>query len=149
MFILRYLSLVSAASALAVTVFPPTTHPSHRHLQARETTTSPSPTAAPTGVFITTKYNIIPGVTNDYVTIPEKTIAIAIPTCIQTIIPDNNGFVPPGTCGSLYDYYPSFVAAVVTSVLFGVLTFAHIVQAVKLKKVNPLLTLTKVTSELT
>jgi hypothetical protein len=69
------------------------------------------------------------GATNAHVTIPGETIAIAIPTCIQTVTPDANGYVLPGTCGALYDYYPSFVAAAVTAAIFGVLSVVHITQA--------------------
>ncbi|KAH8654069.1 RTA1 like protein-domain-containing protein [Tricladium varicosporioides] len=90
-------------------------------------------------VFITIEYftstilDVIPGVTNDHVTIPANTITILIPTCSKTIVPDSNGYVPPGTCGALYDYYPSFAAAIVFSLLFGALTIAHIWLAAKWK----------------
>jgi hypothetical protein len=90
----------------------------------------------PTGTFMTTLRNIEPGVTNDHVTIPANTIDIVIPTCIQTIIPDANGYVPPGTCGALWEYYPSFIAAVVFAALFTALTIVHIWQAVHYKKVS-------------
>lgn len=60
---------------------------------------------------------------------PDRTIDIVIPTCIRTITPDANGYLPPGTCGALYNYYPSFVAALVTTVLFAVLTIVHVWQA--------------------
>jgi hypothetical protein len=56
------------------------------------------------------------------------------PTCTQTIKPDKNGYVPPGTCGSLYNYYPSFAAAIVFAVMFGALMVAHIAQAAIYKK---------------
>ncbi|KAE9364408.1 RTA1 domain-containing protein [Stipitochalara longipes BDJ] len=82
---------------------------------------------------MTTNYITIPGVTNDHVTLAPQTISVAIPTCIQTITPDKNGYVPPGTCNALYDYYPSFAAALVFSVLFGILTIAHISQAALFK----------------
>jgi hypothetical protein len=36
----------------------------------------------------------------------------------------------------LYDYYPSFAAAVVFAILFGMLTLAHIAQAAVFKKVG-------------
>ncbi|PMD37550.1 hypothetical protein L207DRAFT_493027 [Hyaloscypha variabilis F] len=78
---------------------------------------------------MTTDYITIPGVTNDHVTIAPQTLNIAVPTCIQTITPDKNGYVPPGTCNALYDYYPSFAAALVFSIFFGILTIAHISQA--------------------
>ncbi|KAK1960761.1 RTA1 domain-containing protein [Colletotrichum sublineola] len=69
-----------------------------------------------------------------YVDIPAKTIDIAIPTCIQTIKPDANGYIPPGECGAIWNYYPSFVAAVVFALLFALLTVVHIWQAAKHKK---------------
>jgi hypothetical protein len=105
----------------------------------------PSPTLAPRDIatditsaieFMTTNYITIPGVTNDHVTLAPQTISIAVPTCIQTITPDKNGYVPPGTCNALYDYYPSFAAALVFSIIFGMLTIAHIGQAVFFKTVD-------------
>lgn len=56
------------------------------------------------------------------------------PTCTQTIKPDKNGYVPPDTCDALYHYYPSFGAAVLFSVLFGMTMVAHFAQAVMYKK---------------
>ncbi|KAH8775981.1 RTA1 like protein-domain-containing protein, partial [Hyaloscypha sp. PMI_1271] len=75
----------------------------------------------------------IPGITNAHVTLSPQTISIAVPTCIQTITPDKNGYVSPGTCHALYDYYPSFTAALAFSVIFGMLTIAHIAQAALFK----------------
>ncbi|KAH8591527.1 RTA1 domain-containing protein [Bisporella sp. PMI_857] len=121
----------SAAAALVISTPVPTTASPPNLLHIRDTTTAPA--SVPTGYFITTKHVIIPGQTGDHFTIAEKTINIAIPTCIQTITPDKNGYVPPGTCGSLYNYYPSFGLALAFGVLFGVLTVAHLVQAVMLK----------------
>ncbi|CZR56476.1 related to RTA1-involved in 7-aminocholesterol resistance [Phialocephala subalpina] len=117
--------LLSSTSAMAITAPPPTPT-----LAARQTT-SASTTAID---FITTEYITIPGQTNDHVTLAPQTITIAVPTCIMTLTPDKNGYVPPGTCNALYDYYPSFAAAVVFSVLFGMLTAMHIVQAAMYKK---------------
>jgi hypothetical protein len=56
------------------------------------------------------------------------------PTCTQTITPDKNGYVPPGTCNSNYEYYPSFAAAVAVAVVFGVITILHILQAALYRK---------------
>jgi hypothetical protein len=100
-------------------------------------TPTPTPTAVPTGVFLTTKFITVAGHTDAHVTVPGHTIALVLPTCIQTEIPDKNGFVPPGTCHALYDFYPSFAAAVLFSLLFGVVTALHIAQAVKYKTVGP------------
>ncbi|KAF8194801.1 RTA1 like protein-domain-containing protein [Mycena galopus ATCC 62051] len=96
-------------------------------------TPTPAPTAVPTGVFLTTEFITIAGHTDAHVTVPGHTITLVLPTCIQTEIPDKNGFVPPGTCHALYDFYPSFAAAVLFSILFGVVMALHIAQAVKNK----------------
>jgi hypothetical protein len=101
-------------------------------------TSTPTPTAVPTGVFLTTKFITIAGHTDAHATVAGKTITLVLPTCIQTEIPDKNGYVPPGTCHSLYKFYPSFAAAILFSVLFGVTTVLHIAQAVKYKTVSTL-----------
>lgn len=86
--------------------------------------------------FTTTILNIIPGMTDSYVTIHPQTIAIAIPTCHQTITPDHNGYVPPGTCGAIWTYYPAFKAAVAFTVMFALLLGVHLWQAIIYKKVR-------------
>ncbi|KAH8659858.1 RTA1 like protein-domain-containing protein [Xylariales sp. PMI_506] len=91
-----------------------------------------SPTV--TGDYTTTEHIIIPGQTNAHVTNPGQTIDIAIPTCVQTITPDANGYVPPGTCGAIWDYYPSFNAAVAFAAIFLLLTVVHIWQAAHYQK---------------
>ncbi|KAJ7203192.1 hypothetical protein C8J57DRAFT_1621210 [Mycena rebaudengoi] len=75
-------------------------------------------TAAPTGEFLTTKFSTIAGHTDAHATVPSRTITLVLPTCIQTEIPDKNGFVPPGTCHALCNFSPAFAAAVLFSVLF-------------------------------
>ena len=57
-------------------------------------------------------------------------------TCHPTIAPDKNGFVPPSECNALYRFYPSFGAAILFSILFGIVTVTHISQAAAYKKVN-------------
>jgi len=101
---------------------------------------SPSPTAGPADVnsITTTQHITINGVTNAYVTNPGQTIDLVLPTCVQTITPDANGYVPPGTCGAIWAYYPNFNAAVVFAVLFAGLTGVHIFQAARTKKVRRL-----------
>ncbi|KAJ7123082.1 RTA1 like protein-domain-containing protein [Mycena epipterygia] len=96
-------------------------------------TSTPTPTAIPTGVFLTTKFLTVGGHTDAHATVPGHTITLVLPTCIMTEIPDKNGYVPPGTCNALYDFYPSFAAAVLFSLLFGAVTVLHISQAVKYK----------------
>jgi hypothetical protein len=100
------------------------------------TTVQPITTAAPTGEFETTQYDIIPGVTDGQNTIPQRTMTFVFPTCVQTITPDTNGYLPPGSCNALWDYYPSFDAALAFAGLFGALTVIHIFLAIKHKKVR-------------
>ncbi|KAL7622595.1 hypothetical protein AAE478_008105 [Parahypoxylon ruwenzoriense] len=100
--------------------------------QATEVVTS-APTTTAVDI-LTTQHITIDGFTNDYATVPAKTINIAIPTCIQTIEPDSNGYLPPGTCNALWNYYPSFSAALAFTLLFGLLMFLHLYQAVAYKK---------------
>lgn len=97
---------------------------------------TPLQSAGSDGYFTTTKHITIEGVTNDHVTVAGKTIDIAVPTCIQTITPDANGYVPPGTCGAIWDYYPNFPAALVFACIFGVLTMVHVWQAIANRKVR-------------
>lgn len=103
-------------------------------LQRDATTTALSASTSPV-YFLTTNYVTIAGVTNAHVTVPAKTISFAVPTCIQTLTPDKNGYLLPGTCNALYDYYPSSALALTFATIFGVLTLAHLTQAVFYKKV--------------
>lgn len=66
----------------------------------------------------------------------KVSISLDLPTstCSQTITPDKNGYVPPGSCGALWNYNPSFPAAIAFSVLFGALLIAHLAQAIQYKK---------------
>ncbi|KAF7959940.1 hypothetical protein EAE96_001543 [Botrytis aclada] len=102
----------------------------------RDATTTASPASTSPLYFLTTNYITIAGVTNAYVTVPAKTVSFAVPTCIQTLTPDKKGYLPPGTCNALYDYYPSSILAVVFAAIFGVLTLAHIIQAFVYKKAH-------------
>ena len=61
--------------------------------------------------------------------------ATASPTCLD-IAPGKNGYLPPEACGSLLFYEPSFGAAILFAVLFGLTTLAHTIQAVIYNKVR-------------
>lgn len=103
----------------------------------RQTAAAITSTPAATGVdFLTTEHVTINGFTNAHATNPAKTIDIVIPTCVQTIEPDVNGYLPPGTCHALWDYYPSFSAALAFTILFGLLTLVHLYQSIVYRKVN-------------
>ncbi|KAK5060073.1 hypothetical protein LTR84_009957 [Exophiala bonariae] len=105
----------------------------HRQV-ATETSSLSTPTTMIT--FTTTELIVIDGETNAVLTIPAKTITLALPTCIQTVMPDSNGHVPPGTCGAIWDYYPSYGAAIAFTILFAALVAAHIWMAIKYQKVR-------------
>ena len=59
--------------------------------------------------------------------------SIATTSCI-TVTPDQNGFVPLNDCRDLWSYYPSFGAAILFTILFGISTVAHIIQAIVYRK---------------
>jgi hypothetical protein len=76
----------------------------------------------------------IPPITKtEYYTPTSLSLNLPTPTCTQTIVPDKNGHVPAGTCHALYNYYPSFTAAVIMSAIFGAVSIAHIAQAALMK----------------
>ncbi|KPM34594.1 hypothetical protein AK830_g11971 [Neonectria ditissima] len=132
------LQLLLASTGLALAI-PSTTHApaATAHLSERQPTAAAQEaktTAIPTGYFTTTKLIVISGVTESHVTIPAKTITLALPTCIQTLEPDENGFLPPGTCNAIWKYYPSLAAALLFAGLFAALTAVHIHQAARYKK---------------
>ncbi|KAH8697919.1 RTA1 domain-containing protein [Talaromyces proteolyticus] len=68
-----------------------------------------------------------------HVSIPPLTLNLPSNTCFPTIAPDKNGYVPPTECNALYEYYPSFQAAVAFTVVFGALLMVHLAQAIALK----------------
>ncbi|KAF8962444.1 RTA1 like protein-domain-containing protein [Flammula alnicola] len=54
-------------------------------------------------------------------------------SCI-TSTPDKNGHVPITDCRALYNYYPSFGAAILFSIIFGISLCLHTVQAFSWRK---------------
>lgn len=65
----------------------------------------------------------------------STTTASASATC-TTAIPDKNGHVDPSACNAIYEYYPSFAAAILFSGLLLAAVILHIFQAAKFKKVS-------------
>jgi hypothetical protein len=59
----------------------------------------------------------------------------ATPSCIS-VTPDKNGYVPEWACNANYNYYPSFTAALIFTILFGITTLLHIYQAFTHKKLR-------------
>jgi hypothetical protein len=56
-------------------------------------------------------------------------------TCLN-IAPGKNGYLPPEACDVVLYYVPSFAAAVLFCVFYGMTTLAHVIQAVIYKKVS-------------
>jgi hypothetical protein len=108
-----------------------TTDPSTavQEIAARQTT---APIASSTVAPISDIYFI----TTEWLTVgyPASTIPLILTTCLPTITPDANGYVPPGTCNAIWDYYPSFAAAIFLAAIFLGLTISHIWQAAWYKK---------------
>ncbi|KAL4964261.1 RTA1 domain-containing protein, partial [Aspergillus stella-maris] len=99
----------------------------------------PAPTPAPTTAPTATTNSIdtrdvdlsldLPTISIEPFTLSSLDLHLPSNTCTPTVTPDANGYVPPEECNALYQYYPSFAAAVAFSVLFGVLMIAHFTQA--------------------
>ncbi|KAJ6447143.1 RTA1 domain-containingprotein [Purpureocillium lavendulum] len=65
---------------------------------------------------------------------PTRTsTATSTETCISAV-PDRYGHVPPGSCDSYYEFYPSFGGNLAFAVLFGLSTLVHLAQAIAFKK---------------
>ncbi|KAI4605368.1 hypothetical protein J4E81_010620 [Alternaria sp. BMP 2799] len=66
--------------------------------------------------------------------IPSLSLDLPPETCTPGFssyaTPGLDGYVPAEACNALWVYFPNFAAAVAFSVLFGMLTIAHLVQAI-------------------
>lgn len=66
--------------------------------------------------------------------IPSLSLDLPPETCTPGFsayaTPGNDGYVPVEACNALWSYFPNFAATIVFSILFGILTIAHLCQAV-------------------
>jgi hypothetical protein len=66
--------------------------------------------------------------------IPSLSLHLPPKTCTpgfsSYVTPGLDGYVPADACNALWVYFPNFAAAVAFSILFGILTIAHLGQAV-------------------
>ena len=129
------LTIVGAllASLLAAARPTPTASPS---IASSTTTASPSSTTPPARVD---DHTASLGIYGAYYTKPEeKPFSLSLDIPANTCTPGNsayatpglNGHVPAEACNANWLYFPNFAIAIAFSVLFGVLTVAHIWQAV-------------------
>jgi hypothetical protein len=67
------------------------------------------------------------------VSIPSLSLDLPVNTCTPGATayatPASHGYVPAEACNALWQYSPSFAAAIIFSVLFGALTITHLAQA--------------------
>lgn len=71
--------------------------------------------------------------TTTNLTAPTSTLDASFASC-TTAVPDKYGHVPLTACNSNYNYDPSFSAAVAVAVIFGVMTTAHLAEAIIFRK---------------
>jgi hypothetical protein len=66
--------------------------------------------------------------------IPTLSLNLPSQTCTPGFTsyatPGINGHVPGGACNALWLYFPNFAVAIAFSILFGILTIAHLGQAI-------------------
>lgn len=107
-----------------------------RSIASSITTASPSSTTPPARVD--DNLNSL-GIYGAYYTKPEeKPFSLSLDIPANTCTPGNsayatpslNGYVPAEACNANWLYFPNFAIAIAFSILFGVLTVAHICQAV-------------------
>lgn len=105
-------------------------------LPARAVITSPpSATTPPTRRDDAFKLSLdLPKVSIAAPSIPTLSLDLPVQTCTPGFpsyaTPGVDGFVPAGACNALWVYFPNFAAAIAFSILFGILTIAHVGQAV-------------------
>ncbi|KAF2820835.1 hypothetical protein CC86DRAFT_360087 [Ophiobolus disseminans] len=123
-------------------------------LSAALPTTTPSPVLSARATIILTPSATAPPLRRDNkfepsilpVSLNLPTISIAKPSRIPFSLnlppatctpgfssyatPGLNGYVPADACNALWAYFPNFAAAIAFSVLFGILTIAHLAQAI-------------------
>jgi hypothetical protein len=67
---------------------------------------------------------------------PSPTATSTTSGLCVTVTPGKYGYVPEYACSSNYNYNPSFTAALIFAILFGLTTFIHIYQALLYKKLR-------------
>lgn len=62
-------------------------------------------------------------------------VASSTSTACVNVAPGKHGYLPPESCDVILYYVPSFGAAILFCVLYGLVAMLHIVQAIIYKKV--------------
>ncbi|KAJ4986220.1 RTA1 domain-containing protein [Stagonosporopsis vannaccii] len=113
----------AALSARATVRFPPsaTAPPSRRDEK------NFAPSIPPLSLDLPTISIPKPSIKSFSLNLPPQTCT---PGFTAYVTPGPNGYVPAEACNALWVYFPNFAAAVAFSVLFGILTIAHLGQAI-------------------
>jgi len=72
-------------------------------------------------------------------TTPTPSATATAPAATQTCAdgtPDENGFVPPGSCNSYYNFYPNYAANLAFTVFFFVTLVVHVIQMFVYRKAS-------------
>jgi hypothetical protein len=60
----------------------------------------------------------------------------SVSACLN-VTPGKHDYVPPYACNAVWNYDVSFSAAMAFSVMFGIVTIAHLTSGIAFRKVNP------------
>ncbi|KAK3935800.1 RTA1 domain-containing protein [Diplogelasinospora grovesii] len=71
--------------------------------------------------------------TSTTTSLPSSTTSGASPSC-TTAVPGEYGHVPLDACNSYYNFDPSYAGNLAFAILFGMTSFAHLVQAILYRK---------------
>ena len=129
-----YFSHLEMRLSVAVVVLPRLLT-CHAELMSITSAAAPTTTFSPRDSFsISIAPVSIPSVSIPPVSIPSLSLDLPINTCtpgaLSYATPTTNGYVFADACNALWQYSPSFTAAIVFSILFGILTVTHLAQAV-------------------
>jgi hypothetical protein len=86
-----------------------------------------APSIAPLSLNLPTISIAKPSIASFSLDLPPETCT---PGFSSYATPGLDGYVPADACNALWVYFPNFTAAVAFSVLFGILTIAHLAQAI-------------------
>ncbi|KAK5719805.1 hypothetical protein LTR17_015094 [Elasticomyces elasticus] len=119
--------LLSAASTLALTSRTAITSPPSATAPPFRRDDNFEPSIPPLSLNLPTVSIPKPSIPSLSLDLPQETCT---PGFSSYATPGFDGYVPADACNALWVYFPNFNAAVVVSILFGILTIAHIGQAI-------------------
>ncbi|KAF3009926.1 hypothetical protein E8E13_011019 [Curvularia kusanoi] len=127
--------LLSSYSAASPTPAPSPVFPARTVITSPPATIDPAfrrddkfaPSIAPFSLSLKLPSIVAPSIPSLSLDLPIETCTPGFPSYAA---PGVDGYVPASACNALWVYFPKFSAAVAFAVLFGILTIAHLGQAV-------------------